>query len=113
MCRMRVAAAATFFSLYLAVQIAVPAVQIFRHDNAFRWSMFAESGESHDIFLEYPDGSREGLADLRKRTGRNRLLRSLVHPATLRTYLCSETPKPTRIVVRGARTAAEEQYECH
>jgi len=109
---MRLVASATFFFLYLAVQMAVPAIQYVRHSNTFRWSMFAESGERHDIFLVYADGSRQSLAEIRNRTGRNRLPRSQVNPATLRNYLCSETPKPVRIIVRGVRTAAEEQYAC-
>jgi len=112
MCKMRLGASAAFFVLYLAVQIAVPAIQIVRRDSNFRWGMFAESGERHDIFLEYPGQARESLDQLRARTGRGKLLRSQVDGALLTPYLCSQTPKPARIIVRNLRTGAEEHYPC-
>ena len=104
---------AAFFTLYLAVQVTVPAVQIFRGQNAFRWGMFAESGERHEIFAEYADGSYESLDQNRARTGRGKLLRSEINPGQrLLGYLCSQTPKPVRIIVRSTRTAAEDRYPC-
>ncbi len=109
---MRIGGAAAFFALYLAVQIAIPAIQIFRGESNFRWGMFAESSERHDIFLEYADQSRESLSQLRARTGHGRLLRSQVDGSLLTPYLCAQTPKPARIVVRNTRTGAEERYPC-
>lgn len=110
---MRLPLSAAFFTLYLAVQVTVPAVQIFRRQDAFRWGMFADSSERHEIFAEYADGSHESLAQIRARTGRGKLLRSAVNPGQrLPAYLCSQTPKPVRIVVRNVRTEAEELYPC-
>lgn len=110
---MRLALSAAFFTLYLAVQITVPAVQIFRGQSAFRWAMFADSSDRHEIFAEYADGSHASLDQIRARTGRGKLLRSEVNPGRrLTAYLCSETPKPVWIVVRNVRTEAEERYRC-
>jgi hypothetical protein len=111
--RLRLLLRASFFTLYLAVQITVPAVQIFRGQSAFRWGMFADSGERHEIFAEYADGSHESLDQIRARTGRGKLLRSEVNPGQrLLGYLCSQTPKPVMITVRNVRTAVEERYRC-
>jgi hypothetical protein len=49
---MRFPLSAAFFTLYLAVQVTVPAVQIFRGRGGFRWGMFTDSGERHEIFAE-------------------------------------------------------------
>jgi hypothetical protein len=111
--RLRLLLCASFFTLYLAVQVTVPAVQIFRGQNGFRWGMFADSGERREIIAEYADGTYESLAQIRARTGRGKLLRPEINPGQrLLGYLCSQTPKPVRIVVRSTRTAAEDRYPC-
>jgi hypothetical protein len=110
---MRLWVSAAFFTLYLAVQVTVPAVQILRGQIAFRWGMFSESADRHEIVAEYADGSKESLAQIRARTGRGRLLRSGVNPRQqLPAFLCSQTPKPVRIIVRNVTTDAEERYPC-
>jgi hypothetical protein len=110
---MRLGFPAAFFTLYLLVQISVPAIQIAHGRTAFRWGMFSESSDRHDIFAVYPDESRESLEQIQRRTGRAKLLRSDVNPGKLLpAYLCSGTPKPVRIVVRDVRTGAEERYPC-
>lgn len=110
---MRVKVSAAFFTLYLVVQISVPAIQIARGKNVFRWGMFSESGERPEIFAEYADDSRESLGQIQRRTGRAKLLRPEVNPGKLLpAYLCPGTPKPVRIVVRHVSTGAEEGYPC-
>jgi len=104
---------AGFFTLYLAIQIALPAVQIFRNDSAFRWGMFAGSPERYEIFAEYADGARESLDQIRKRTGRAKLLRTEFDPKKLLySYLCSGTPRPQAILFRNLRSGTEERYGC-
>ena len=110
---MRLGFAAAFFALYLGIQIAVPAIQIYRGKNSFRWGMFSEYGEINEISVEYVGGSRESLNHLWRRTGRGKVWRAEMNLGKrLPAYLCSGTPKPVRIVVRDIGARREEQYPC-
>ncbi|MEP7366730.1 MAG: hypothetical protein ABI972_26020 [Acidobacteriota bacterium] len=111
---MRLWLSAAFFTSYLAVQLSLPVAQILRDHHAFRWGMFAYSGDRKEVFAEYADGTRESLEQIQQRTGRARLFRSEIDKErVLPPYLCALTPLPANILFRSRGTGGEKRYPCH
>ena len=110
---MRLWLSAAFFAGYLALQLALPAAQLIRQRQAFRWGMFAYTGARYEIVSEYADGTTESLAEIQKRTGRARLFRSEIdREKALPPYLCALSPAPSRIYFHNLRTGEEKRYPC-